>query len=128
MFDWKTEYATGIHSIDAQHQTLFAMGRELHAAMSAGQGKTVFAGILDRLVRYTQTHFAHEERLMQLVNYPGLLSHKAEHTALLEQVAQFQADFQRGATVMSVQLLRVIRDWLENHIKGSDLRYVPYMK
>ena len=128
MFDWKTEYATGIHSIDAQHQTLFAMGRELHAAMSAGQGKTVFAGILDRLVRYTQTHFADEERLMQLVNYPGLRAHKAEHTALLEQVAQFQADFQRGATVMSVQLLRVIRDWLENHIKGSDVRYVPYMK
>ena len=34
MFDWKNEYAVNIGSIDAQHQMLFAIGRELYAAMS----------------------------------------------------------------------------------------------
>ena len=29
MFEWKNEYAIGIGSIDAQHQNLFAIGREL---------------------------------------------------------------------------------------------------
>ena len=40
MFEWKNEYVVGIGSIDAQHQGLFAIGRELYAAMSAGQGKS----------------------------------------------------------------------------------------
>src|ERR1035441_5930406 len=33
MFDWNNEYAVNIPSIDAQHQNLFAIGRELYAAM-----------------------------------------------------------------------------------------------
>jgi hypothetical protein len=41
---------------------LFAIGRELYAAMSAGQGKSVLAHILDRLVQYTTVHFAHKEK------------------------------------------------------------------
>ena len=31
MFEWKNEYAVNIGSIDAQHQMLFAIGRELYA-------------------------------------------------------------------------------------------------
>jgi hemerythrin len=69
MFEWKSDYAVNIPSIDAQHQGLFAIGRELYAAMSTGQGKTVMRRILDRLVQYTAMHFAHEERLMQMHGY-----------------------------------------------------------
>ena len=64
MFDWKREYSVGIGSIDGQHQNLFAIARELYAAMGAGQGKTAVGRILDRLIHYTSVHFAHEERLM----------------------------------------------------------------
>jgi hypothetical protein len=50
MFDWKSEYLVNIGSIDAQHQMLFAIGRELYSDMSAGKGKNVLGKILDRLV------------------------------------------------------------------------------
>ena len=36
---FRPEYVVGIGSIDAQHQGLFAIGRELYAAMSDGSGK-----------------------------------------------------------------------------------------
>ena len=127
-FEWNTNYSVNIGSIDAQHQNLFAIGRELYAAMSAGQGKSVVAKILDRLVRYTAVHFAHDERLMELHNYSGYAAHKTEHDALTKQVLQFQSDFQSGQAALSVQLLHFIKDWLEKHISGSDKKYVPVLK
>ncbi|MEO8595943.1 MAG: bacteriohemerythrin [Candidatus Solibacter sp.] len=128
MFEWKSEYATEIGSIDAQHQTLFALGRELYAAMSAGQGKAVMSKVLDRLVQYTKVHFAHEERLMLQHKYPNLAAHKAEHDALVKQVLAFQVEFEAGRATMAVQVLQFLKDWLANHIKRSDMAYTPQLK
>jgi hemerythrin len=127
MFEWKDEYSVHIHSIDAQHQNLFRMAGELHSAMLAGQAKSVMGKVLDRLVQYTAMHFAHEERLMRQRNYPGFELHKVEHDVLTRKVLQFQADFRSGTTIITVQLLQFLRDWLENHIKGSDTKYVPFL-
>ena len=128
MFEWKSEYAVNIGSIDAQHQNLFAIGRDLYAAMSAGQGKAVLSRLLDRLVQYTVAHFAHEERLMQLHQYPDFAKHKEEHDALARQVLALQAEFEGGRATMAVQVLQFLKDWLENHIKGSDFAYAPCLR
>ena len=128
MFEWKTEYAVNIGSIDAQHQNLFAIGRELYAAMSAGHGKAALGKILDRLVQYTSMHFAHEERLMQTHRYPGFAQHKAEHDALVKQVLAFQSEFNNGRSTMAVPVLQFVKDWLEKHIKGSDQAYAPWLR
>ena len=128
MFEWKSEYATEIGSIDAQHQTLFALGRELYTAMTAGQGKTVLARILDRLVQYTKVHFAHEERLMQLYKYPNFAAHKAQHDALVKQVLDFQAEFAAGRNTMAVPVLQFLKDWLANHILHTDMEYTKCLK
>jgi hemerythrin-like metal-binding protein len=115
MFEWKTEYVVGICSIDSQHRRFFAIGRELYAAMSAGQGKSVLARILDRLVQYAAVHFAYEEHLMRWHKYPDFATHKAEHDALVKQVLAFQAEFNGGRTTMA------------EHIMGTDIAYVPFM-
>jgi len=128
MFDWSASYSVGVGSVDSQHQNLFAMGRELHAAMVAGQGKAALGRILARLVQYTTVHFAHEERLMRLYDYPGFAAHRAQHEALTKQVVKFQEDFDAGRAAMTVQLLQFIRNWLQHHIQESDQRLAPYLK
>jgi hemerythrin-like metal-binding protein len=128
MFEWNSNCSVGIVSIDAQHQNLFAIARELHAAMSSGLGKAKLARTLDRLVQYTSVHFAHEERLMRLHDYPELAEHAAEHQALTEQVMKFQRDFQSGRTLLTIEILQFLRDWLVKHIQRSDTRYAPYLK
>jgi len=127
MFEWNPEYSVGIASIDSQHQALFRMAAELYTAMSSGQGKTALARILERLVQYTAAHFAHEERLMRLCDYPGFAEHQKQHEALTSQVMQFQADFLSGRTAMSVQVMQFLRNWLDSHIRGRDRLYVPAM-
>jgi len=128
MFKWNTAYSVGIGSIDAQHQNLFAMARELHAAMAAGQGKAQLARTLDRLVQYTSSHFAHEERLMRLADYPDIAAHTAEHKALTQKVLDFQKELAAGRATISVQLLQFLRSWLDHHIQHSDQAYAPHLK
>ena len=128
MFEWKPEYAVGIASIDAQHQKLFAIARELYEAMSAGRGKASLVLILDRLVQYTSVHFTHEERLMRVYDYPDFQKHKAEHDGLTKQVLDFQKEFELGRVAMTVHLLQFLKDWLENHIMVSDFEYAPCLK
>jgi hemerythrin len=128
MFEWNNNYSVAIPSVDVQHKNLFAIARELHAAMDAGQGKASLGRILDRLVQYTTVHFAHEERLLRMHNYPDFAAHKAEHDALVRQVLKFQEDFTAGRVAITVQLLHFLRDWLQGHIQGSDLRYAPHLK
>jgi hemerythrin len=128
MFEWKAEYSVGIGSIDGQHQKLFTLTRELHQAMNAGQGRAAVARILDRLVQYTVVHFALEERLMEECGYPGLEEHRIEHESLTKKVLAFQADYEAGRGPMSVQLLLLLRGWLEHHIQEEDQAYAPYLK
>ncbi|MGO9258606.1 MAG: bacteriohemerythrin [Bryobacteraceae bacterium] len=128
MFEWRNEFSVQIGSVDAQHKMLFGIASELYTAMIAGQSKMAMARILDRLVQYTKVHFAHEERLMRLYDYPDLAAHKAEHDALTAKVVKFQNDFLKGQVNMSVQLLQFLRDWLEHHIKGSDRKYSPLLR
>jgi hemerythrin-like metal-binding protein len=128
MFQWSPDYSVGVAGVDAQHQNLFALARELHEAMAAGQGKAALEKLLGRLIRYTASHFADEERLMRAADYPGLETHQAEHQALTRKVLDFQADFAAGRVNLSVQLLQFLRTWLDQHIRHSDLAYAPYLK
>jgi len=127
MFEWNDKLRTGIVSIDAQHQTLFAIGAELYAAMSAGQSKEKMHKILTRLRDYTGAHFAHEERLMQLHHYPDCVAHRAEHAALTLRVTEFYDEFHRGQVSVSVRLLKFLENWLTEHIGKSDQRYVSFL-
>ncbi len=128
MFEWNPAYKVNISSIDGQHQNLFRIAAELHAAMSAGKAKSALSQILDRLVQYTAVHFNYEERLMEIHGYPNLAQHRAEHQALTRKVLAFQSDFENGKGAVTVQVLHFLRDWLEKHIAGSDQCYSPFLR
>ncbi len=128
MFEWNNTYRLEIASVDAQHQTLFRIIGELYAGELAGRGKAVVAGILDRLVQCTVSHFAHEERLMGLHHYPDFPAHKAEHDALTALVQRFQAGFLAGDEVVTARFLSCLNDWLKNHIRGADMKYAPFLR
>ena len=128
MFEWKDEFSIQMPHIDKQHQELFRLAENLYRAMSAGQGKEALEATLDRLITYTEEHFAAEERLMRLNDYTAQARHKAEHQELTRQVRQFQSDFKHGRTTMAVPVLQFLRTWLEQHIKGSDMQLAAFVR
>lgn len=128
LMTWTEKYATGIRSVDSQHQKLIAMLNELKDAMSTGKGNDVVGAILDGLVQYTVTHFRHEEQLFAKYGYVDAAGHKAEHDKLTQKVVEFRDRFKAGRTALSVTVLHFLCDWLNGHILGTDMKYVPYLK
>jgi hemerythrin len=128
MFEWKPEYSVQIPSIDAQHQRLFALAEELHVAMSQGKAKAVLEQSLAALVDYTKAHFAAEEQLMNQYHFPDAADHKIEHEKLTSQVLSLQKKFRAGEKTLSITLMVFLKNWLENHIAGSDQQYSRFIR
>jgi methyl-accepting chemotaxis protein len=125
---WDDSIATGIAGIDDQHKELVGLINRLNSAMQQGKGKTVLGEILDELGRYATYHFGQEEALFDKYGYPETEEHKDVHRKLLEQATEFIEQFKSGQTGMSRDLFFFLKDWLTNHIKGVDHRYVPFLK
>jgi hemerythrin len=128
LFPWRDAYGVGIVQIDNQHKQLISLINKLHTAMLAGNGSSVLAGILDELVRYTDSHFAYEESLLRQRNYSGLAAHSQEHRLLTGQVQQTRDEFRSGKLAVSVSLMLFLKDWLSNHILDRDLAYARELK
>ncbi|HUO29254.1 MAG TPA: bacteriohemerythrin [Bryobacteraceae bacterium] len=128
MFEWKPEYSVDLPVIDAQHQRLFALAGELHAALINGKGYSVLEQCLASLVDYTKVHFASEERLMARYSYPQTREHIHEHEQLAAQVISWQVKFRTGETTLGLDMLMFLKSWLEHHIAGSDQRYSAHIR
>ena len=76
----------------------------------------------------TKLHFAREEKFFAQTGYPGALLHKQEHDNLTRQVVDVQHKYAAGASAtLSLDVLHFLKDWLIQHIQGSDQKYRPHL-
>lgn len=123
---WEEKYSVNVKEIDDQHKKLVQLVNELHDAMLVGKGKQITSKVLQSLIDYTAHHFATEEKYMTKFNYPAYPQHKAEHDNLVKQVLDFQDKFNNGQAVISLDLMKFLKDWLINHILGTDKKFGPF--
>ncbi len=127
-FPWSEQYSVGVEQIDAEHKQLVAMLNTLYEAMYQGKGKDSLDQILQGLIRYCQTHFASEERLMRMHGYPEYHQHKTIHRKMAQQVLKLQDEFQSGRLVSPIQISNFLKDWLSKHILGTDMKYASFFQ
>ena len=125
---WSDTWKVGNETIDAQHKNLVSLVNQLHEAMKSGQGSRALGDILAKLVTYTKTHFATEEQLMQIHKYPDFAKHKVEHEKLTAKVVEFQQAFVDGTAALTIDVLDFLSKWLQGHILGTDMKYVPFLR
>ena len=120
LIQWGPGLYTGIAIIDEDHKKLVDMLNKLNAAMKEGKGKEILASLLHDLVQYTVKHFGHEEQLMTQHKYADSVRHIAEHKKLVAEVVAFKEKLESGTAMISIDLLKFLRDWLGTHILLSD--------
>ncbi len=127
MFVWNDKYRVHIWQIDNQHQRLFDLVNQLHEAMQAGKGKEILGKVLQELIAYTHTHFVTEENLMSKYEFPNFVEHKKAHDALIKQVGDFQQKYRNGNAFITLDLMKILENWLVTHIEGVDQVYGPFL-
>jgi hemerythrin len=127
LFPWSEIYSVKIGIVDTQHKNLVNILNELHQAMLGAQGKDKLGQVLLNLIKYSQVHFAMEEKLMQSHGYTDFPAHKAEHDQLASTVLEFQRKFLSNEVGLTVEMMDFLKDWLSKHILDSDKKYGPFL-
>ncbi len=125
---WTDKLNLGINRIDMQHKKLCDYINALHKAMQEGGDKKRIAQLLSALRDYTETHFTEEEVFFSKSDYPHTEAHKKLHRKFVAKLVEFQERLARGSDTLSMDLLVFLKDWLIQHIMGTDKQYLPYVK
>lgn len=127
LIEWDNSYSVNIRDIDRQHMKLVQLINELHDAMGAGRANAVLTPLIRELVSYTKTHFATEEGYFERYGYADASAHKLEHAAFIKKISEFRDDFEHGRLGLSIEIMKFLKDWLLKHIKGTDMKYAPFL-
>ena len=127
LFNWNASYSVNVRELDEQHKVLIKLINELHDAMKVGKGKEALGPVLKELVDYTVYHFGHEEKLFSGNGFPDSKQHKEIHAKLVEQVRDIQRNYESGNTVLTMEVMNFLKEWLSGHIMGTDKKYSSYL-
>jgi hemerythrin-like metal-binding protein len=114
--------ATGVDSIDEQHQRLIEMVNNLDEACRLGEAKERLKQMVDFVAEYAQEHFGHEESIMDQHRCPAAGKNKVAHRQFLIAFTKVKEkmDGQGATTSLVLELKELMSSWLTNHICKVD--------
>ena len=127
-YEWLPEYTTTIRVIDNDHKDLFEAINTFFLAHQRGEGSAQVAATIDCLNRYVEEHFKREEKFLEQVNYPELVSHRRAHadfTGMIQMLSKLYSEDPLAINIPKV--LDYLSNWLTQHILKIDMKYVPYV-
>lgn len=128
LVEWKDSFSVGDVLMDAHHRIFFETIKEFSELPDKNDHDATKKRI-EFLLEYAAMHLGAEEKLMRQASYPELDEHKAVHDAFVRELLSIKESFDKDPTVITADhILKIMQDWLVNHITVSDKRYMPYVQ
>ena len=129
IFEWKSEYDTGVEEIDNQHKVLVSLINELSGLVGENFDRGAAEQVFCKLKKYTVFHFATEESLMAQYHYVerDLHAHLLQHRQFEEEIASVQHDFSQISIEDCNVILSYLTNWLIKHICKVDQRFAAFI-
>lgn len=125
---WTDDLSVGIEALDEQHKSLVGLINRLHEAMSQQHGPAAVEQILGELAHHTRIHFAVEESLMRILNFPDYEAHYYLHLELNREIAELQRQSANGTRDIGFGLIHFLKMWLSKHIMEEDMQYSGFFQ
>ncbi len=122
-----TTPAAGATVVDTEHDIQISLLRRFTVSIAAGEDKQIAEGLLDHLVDFTREHFASEELLMRLNDYPGLGAHQNEHKQMLGNLDEIRDCLNRDDCDEASHHALQIEDRLIQHIGSADQKFTHFL-
>jgi hemerythrin len=125
---WDDKMSVGVDVLDDDHRRLLDMFNGLLEHGVAKRNKEALSTLLTDLRDYTDVHFAREEGYMERNAFPDLETHKAAHRYFVDEIDKLRQDVEGGnETMLRIDLILLLKDWLIDHIQTVDMQYKPYV-
>lgn len=123
LIEWKSEYKTGVPSVDHEHQELISLLNRVYDYLKPTEGADAIALFLGEVHARISAHFALEETIMRRERYKDLQAHKQDHERLLDEIRDIMDGHEAGtfADVGAVLAPRLER-WFGEHFRTHDAR------
>ena len=128
LFPWSEKYFVGVAFADVQHKQLVDIINRFHKALVDNKGRVEVGRTLDQLIRYTQAHFAAEEKILQNCGYPDFPAHHTEHECLAYAVLEFHQRLMTNELEMTAHAGDFLKEWLGGEILDVDMKFGPFLK
>ena len=107
-YQWDETFTGANAEIDEQHKKLFVLINNLDAARGSAEA-------LKELLDLVVLHFKTEEDLFAKAGWSEMAAHKQIHDKFVEDAL--------GLKTIGDAEMQFIKQWLVQHIKGSDMKY-----
>jgi len=124
--DWNDSFSVHHEQIDKQHRKLIDLFNDLHETLLHGtieESTEVRKQTLNSLVEYIDYHFSFEEEYLKEMGYAELNRHSQIHKNFSNKVITLQQDIISGNMVFTSSLIKLLRNWIVDHILKEDKRY-----
>lgn len=127
--EWHQGLSVGNAMLDEEHKQIMGYINDLHDAIEQGSSTEILAKTLDNVMAYSNYHFRHEEALFSATDYPDAKIHIREHDTFTKRTLDIHSQFRFGdSSQLSMDLLIYLKEWLINHIQGTDKGYVSHLQ
>ncbi len=122
---WDESFSVEVKEIDEQHKKWISIINELHDSLIKGIGFDEITGkSLKAMEEYAAFHFAFEEQYMSEIGFSDFSTHKQTHDEFREKIRKYVRDEATGKLVLNTEIMRILKDWLVNHILHCDKQYM----
>ncbi len=128
--EWCGLLVIGHPVIDEQHQELFSIINEFHDQLKKGEPSHVAVNTLNRLINFTQKHFADEEKISREFGFPDDKHgrHSDIHEKLVLDIFELHSEISRKGTSINLEnISSFLTDWIILHILIEDNCYKEYI-
>ncbi len=127
LMKWTSAMSVGVPELDEDHRVLIRIINQLADAERDENHASILRQSLYSLLRYAEFHFAREEKVLAVCEFPGMTHHKGEHRAFTEHMRKLAADLDDDelptGEIVNQELLTYLKDWLNHHILIEDMSY-----
>ncbi|KYG61923.1 hypothetical protein AZI85_06850 [Bdellovibrio bacteriovorus] len=122
-FQWDpVRLTTHVDAMDREHQKLIEIMNRLYEKNQAKASTTELKALVNELASWTVTHFEHEEKYFDTLEYAQANVHKKIHKDLLARLGTFKTEFEKSG-VLTDAFFQFLKTWLSAHIMGIDVKY-----
>ena len=122
------QHMIGIQGIDEQHKELLVLLDELLGYL--GKEKSSYDCVtasLKKIMENLKSHYATEEKLMEMIGFSGLEEHKIRHEKLYRQIADAAETLEKSKNFNITDTIRIIREADLEHIASCDAEYMAHV-
>lgn len=127
LMTWTSAMSVGVPELDEDHRVLIRIINQLADSEAKDDPEATLRQSLYSLLRYAEFHFAREEKVLAVCDFPGMTHHKQEHRDFTSHIQKLAKSLDDGALptgeVVNRDLLDYLKDWLNHHILIEDMSY-----